>query len=203
MRLNAVSAFLLALAVVLGGCASDDEGGPTETVTEVVVTDKASGKPAAQVEADRASEIKSRIDTSDVVKLFPPTIVLDSDVEAHAKGTPERALLEWWQAFQFRDVRTVEARTSRATLEAVGPRSLADLVRRTGLQGIEVLDATTDGDTAVVQTGLLNFSAPQGEPPPRVPTGSQPATFTMAREGGKWVFAQTDYLSLKVSNLQR
>jgi hypothetical protein len=98
---------------------------------------------------------------------------------------------------------TVKALTSRATLEAIGPRSLADLVRLTGLQGIEVLDATADGDTAVVQTGLLNFSAPQGEPPPRTPTGSQPATFTMTREGGKWVFAQTDYLSLKVSNLQR
>jgi hypothetical protein len=201
MRLH--FALLLVAAIALLGCASGDDGEATKTVTEVVVTDKASGKPAAQVEQDRASKIKSHIDTSDVVKLFPPTIVLDSDIDEQANGTPGRALLEWWQAFQFRDVKTVKALTSRATLEAIGPRALADLVRRTGLQGIEVLDATADGDTAVVQTGLLNFSAPQGEPPPRTPTGSQPATFTMTRESGEWVFAQTDYLSLKVSNLQK
>jgi hypothetical protein len=200
---RAATALLLLLSVVLLGCASDGDGEATKTVTEVVVTDKASGKPAAQVEEDRASKIKSHIDTSDVVRLFPPTIVLDGDIEEHRKGTPGRALLEWWQAFQFRDVRTVKALTSRATLKAIGPRALSDAVRRTGLQGIEVLDATTDGDTALVQTGLLNFSAQRGEPPPRTPTGSQPATFTMAREDGKWVFDQTDFLSLKVNNLNK
>jgi hypothetical protein len=195
---------LLIVAAVLPGCASDDDdGGATKTVTEVVVTDKASGKPAGQAEQDRASKIKSHIDTSDVVKLFPPTIVLDSDINEHRKGTPERALLEWWQAFQFRDVKTVKALTSRATLKEIGPRGLADLVRRTGLEGVDVLDASTDGDTALVQTGLLNFSAPRGEPPPREPTGSRPATFTMAREDGNWVFAQTDYLIPKLNNLQK
>jgi hypothetical protein len=193
---------LLVLAVALLGCASDDDDDATGTV-EVVVTDEATGKPAAQAEAARASKIKSHIDTSDVVKLFPPQIVLDGDVAEQRKGTPARALLEWWQAFQFRDVKTVIALTGQATLKEVGRRNLAELVRLTGLQGIEVLDATRDGDTALIQTGLLNFSAPQGEPPPRTPTGSQPATFTMTMEDGDWVFAQTEYLVLKVNNLQK
>jgi hypothetical protein len=202
MRLTAL---LLVFVALLAGCSSDDDdGGDAATGTvEVVVTDKATGKPAADVEAERASRIKSHIDTSDVVRLFPPTIVLDGDIRQLPKGSAERALLEWWQAFQFRDVKTVLALTSRETLKTIGRRNLIVLVRKTGLQGIEVLDATTDGDTALIQTGLLNFSAQRGEPPPREPTGSLPATFTMVREGGEWVYAQTDFLIPKVNNLQK
>lgn len=202
MRLTAL---LLVLAALLAGCSSDDDdGGGEETGTvEIVVTDKATGKPAADVEAERASRIKSHIDSSDVVKLFPPTIVLDGDVKDQPKGSPSRALLEWWQAFQFRDLKTVLALTSKETLKAIGRRNLIELVRKTGLQGIEVLDVTTDGDTGLIQAGLLNFSAPRGEPTPREPTGSQAATFTMVREGGQWVYAQTDFLVPKVNNLQK
>jgi hypothetical protein len=201
---RATTALLLTVAVVVAGCSSGGDGGATKTVTEVVLTDKATGKPAAEVEADRASKVKSQIDTSDVVKLFPPTIVLDSDIEERRKGTPGRALLEWWQAFQFHDATTVKALTSRATLKAIGPHALADTVQRTGLQGVDVLGATRDGNTALVQTGLLNFQPPKrGAPPPRTPTGSQPATFAMTKEDGKWVFNQTDFISLKVNNLKK
>jgi hypothetical protein len=199
--MRALGLVLLALVAVLAGCSSDDDGG--SGAVEVVVTDKATGEPAADVEAERASRIKTHIDSSDVVRTFPPQVVLDGDVNEHKKGTPERALLEWWQAFQFRDVKTVLALTSKETLETIGRRNLIVLVQKTGLQGIEVLDATTDGDTGLVQTGLLNFSAQRGEPPPREPTGSQPATFTMVREGGEWVYAQTDFLVPKVANLQK
>src|SRR5262245_43945668 len=204
MRVRAISALLLALAVVMPGCSTggDDDTG-TSTV-EVVVTDRATGEPAGQVEAERASRIKSHIDASDVVKRFPPTIVLEGDVREQRKGTPGRALLEWWQAFQFHDVTTVKALTSRETKTAIGPNALGKLVRLTGLPGIEILDATTTGDTALLQTGLLNFQPPgPGEPPPRQPTGSAPATFTMTREGGKWVFAQTEFLIPKVNNLNK
>jgi hypothetical protein len=204
MRPRAVSALLLALAVIPLGCASGDDDDTRTSTVEVVVTDKATGEPAAKAEADRASRIKSHIDSSDVVKLFPPTIVLDGDIREHRKGSPDRALLEWWQAFQFHDVKTVKALTSRATLKAIGPHSLAQLVRLTGLQGIEVLGATTNGDTALIQAGLLNFQPPEpGAPPPREPTGSQPATFTMTKERGRWVFAQTEFLVPKVNSLKK
>ena len=203
MRRLRVSALLLALTVIPLGCASGDDDTSTGTV-EVVVTDRATGEPAAQAEADRASRIKTQIDSSDVVRLFPPTIVLDGDISEHRKGTPKRALLEWWQAFQFHDVKTVKALTSRATLKAIGPHSLADLVRHTGLPGIAVLDATRDADTAIVQAGLLNFQPPKpGAPPPREPTGSQPASFKMAMGRGGWLFDDTEFLAPKVSNLEK
>jgi hypothetical protein len=198
------AALLLLVALALVGCASDDddEGAGTGTV-EVVVTDKATGKPAAEAEADRASRIKSHIDSSDVVRVFPPTTVLDGDVREQPKGSPERALLEWWQAFQFRDVVTVEALTSRLTLDVIHRRLLARLVRRTGLQGIETLGALVTGDAASVQAGLLNFSHAKGEPVPKTPTASKPATFMMAREDGEWKFAETPYLQQKLEGLRK
>jgi hypothetical protein len=205
MRPLAVSALLLALTVGPLGCASGDDDKGTDTGTvEVVVTDKATGEPAAKAEADRASRIKSHIDSSDVVKLFPPSIVLDGDIREHRKGTPERALLEWWQAFQFHDVTTVKALTSPATLKAVGPHSLADLVRLTGLPGVSVLGSTTTGDTAVVQGAQLNFQPPSpGAPPPREPTGSQPTTWKMAMGRGEWLFDDIEFLLPKVTNLKK
>ena len=193
---------LLLLATLVAGCSSDDDDAGTGTV-EVVVTDKATGEPAADVEAERASRIKTHIDSSDVVKLFPPTIVLDGDVNEQKKGSPSRALLEWWQAFQFRDVKSVLALTSKETLKTIGRRNLATLVQKTGLPGIEILDVTDQGDSALIQAGVLVFSAQRGEPVPRKPTSSLPTTFAMKREGGDWVYAQTDFLVPKVNNLKK
>jgi hypothetical protein len=201
--LTACAALLLALAAALSGCSIGGDDTKTGTV-EVVVTDRATGEPAAEVEAQRASRIKTHIDTSDVVRLLPPQIVLDGDVAQQRKGTPGRALLEWWQAFQFHDTRTVRALTSEATRTAIGSHPLASVVLKTGLPGIKILGVTVNGDTALVQAALLNFNPPKhGAPPPREPTGSQPVTITMTMEAGGWRFAQTDFLVPKVKNLQR
>ena len=75
---------------------------------------------------------------------------------------------------------------------------LAKLVktRGQGLQGIEVLGASEDGDIASVRAGLLTFQPEkQGEPPPTTPTASRPATFTMRKEDGEWQFSETVFLN--------
>jgi hypothetical protein len=136
---------------------------------------------------------------------FAPNIVTDSDIEAQEEGTPERALLEWWQAFQFQDAVTVEALTSTDTLDAIGKSNLEELVkvRGKGLQGIEVLGATENGDVASIRAGLLTFTPEKpGEPPPTEPTASAPATFALANEGDEWLFDDTAYLEPMVESLK-
>lgn len=137
---------------------------------------------------------------------FPPQIVRDSEIEAQASGSPERALLEWWQAFQFGDSRAVVAHTSEATLKALGESQLTQLVkeRGQGLQGIEVLGASEDGDVASVRAGLLTFQPEkQGQPPPRTPTASRPTTFAMTKDGDEWLFSETALLAPMVQGLER
>lgn len=137
---------------------------------------------------------------------FAPHIVTDTDINAQEDGTPERALLEWWQAYQFGDQGQVEARTSTETLDEVGDNNLAELVELQGqsLQGVEVLSATESGDTANVRVGLLTFTPEkEGDPPPTTPTQSTPETFAMTNEDGEWRFAETEFLVTLVENLKQ
>ena len=182
------------LLAVLVGCGSDGGDEATTGDTDLI--------EAQEAEVEQAGTITTPIDASDVVKTFPPTIVTDGDVDAEKQGTPERALLEWWQAFQFHDFEAVEALTSKATLDTIGADRLKELVATT-LPGVEILDANESGATAQINIGLLSFQPPEpGEPPPRQPTGSTPQTFTMTQENGDWVVAASDYLDLRLSNLQ-
>jgi hypothetical protein len=136
---------------------------------------------------------------------FPPNVVTNEELEAQEEGSPGRALLEWWQSFQFGDATQVVSLTSTETLDEIGEGNLEELVatRGQGLQGIEVFGATEDGDTASVRVGLLQFVPEEkGEPPPDEPTASTPDTFAMQQEDGEWLFAATDYLEPQVESLK-
>jgi hypothetical protein len=170
-----VAAVAVVIAVLIGAGGSSD--------------DESSGS------ASRASQ-----------EALPPHIVRDSEIEAQDSGSPQRALLEWWQAFQFGDARGVIERTSEGTLRAIGEAQLTQLVkeRGQGLQGLEVLGATEEGDDASVRAGLLTFQPEkEGEPPPKTPTASRPATFTMLKEGDEWRFRETAFLAPLVQGLER
>jgi hypothetical protein len=138
---------------------------------------------------------------------FSPNVVTDEEIEAQEEGSPGRALLEWWQAFQFRDASQVVTLTSQETLDEIGEKNLENLVTNTGqgLQGIEVLGATEQGEeTASVRVGLLQFTpAKEDEPPPDEPTSSTPDTFAMQNEDGEWLFAETAYLEPKLESFKQ
>jgi hypothetical protein len=144
--------------------------------------------------------------TSATDEALSPQVVTDSDIDAQPSGSPEQALLEWWQAYQFSDADQVVERTSNGTLDDLGEKDLSELVKNTGqgLQGIEVLGSDESGNTASVRVGLLTFQPEkQGEPPPDEPTSSTPDTFEMKKEGGEWKFAATDYLEPKLESFQQ
>lgn len=137
---------------------------------------------------------------------FGPNVVTDGEIAGQPEGSPQRALLEWWQAFQFADVQGVTALTSKETRQAIGDAELAKLVkaRGPGLQGIEILSATATRSSAAVRAGLLTFTPSEpGGPPPATPTSASPATFPMISQGGQWLFAGTHYLEPMVEGLEQ
>jgi len=134
---------------------------------------------------------------------LPPNLVSDSDIDAQASGSPERALLEWWQSFQFGDSEQVLQRTSKSTIDKLGKHDLSEFVKSAGqgLQGVEVLGAEETGNTASVRVGLLQFQPEkEGEPPPTDPTSSTPDTFEMEKEGDEWKFAAPEFLEPKIES---
>jgi hypothetical protein len=137
---------------------------------------------------------------------FGPNVVTDGEIAGQPEGSPQRALLEWWQAFQFADVQGVTGLTSKETRQTIGDAELAKLVkaRGPGLQGIEILSATATRSSAAVRAGLLTFTPSEpGGPAPATPTSATPATFTMIKQGGQWLFADADYLAPIVEGLEQ
>lgn len=137
---------------------------------------------------------------------LPPSVVTNDDISAQPEGSPQQALLEWWQAYQFTDAQQVIDRTSEETLKEVGEKNLSETVtaQGQGLQGVEVLGADTTGNTASVRVGLLQFEPSKpGGPQPTEPTSSTPDTFEMKKEGSDWKFASTEYLAPKVEAFEQ
>jgi len=190
-------------AVVAGIAAGFFVGRETDTGKKTVTT--SIGMSPAELEEAKAREVQSgKVSATDVVKVFPPQFLTDGDVAEEKKGTPGRAFLEWWQAYQWHDIAAVESLTSPETLNAIGADNLAELVRTQALQGVEILGVSESGSSATVNAGLLQFQPPRpGAPPPNKPTTSMPDSFLMSNENGKWLFAQTDYLQLKVDALKQ
>lgn len=193
--ISILGALLVAGGFLLGR-ASEDGG---ESTTAATTVDSGNSTPGY----DPATNVNS-FDAADVIKLFPPSIVRDGEILDQGKKTPERALLEWWQAYQFNDLKAVLALTSQDTIDAIGKDELAKLVQLPGpgLGGVEILGASGSGDTATVEAGLLTFTPKRpGGPLPKDPTGSRPETFAMQDQDGDWRFAATEFLSLKLNAL--
>ena len=138
-------------------------------------------------------------------EVFPPRIITDEEIDAQDDGSPGRALLEWWQAFQFGNADAVVDLTSRRTIEQIGKKNLTELVKVRGqaLPGVEVLESAAHRSTASVRVGLLTFTPEkEGEPVPDEPTTAVPDTLAMKMEGGEWLFAEPEFLVPRVDELK-
>jgi hypothetical protein len=191
------------LAVLLGIAAGFFVGRETDSGESTVTA--SGGASPAEIEEAKASEVASgHIDASEVVKVFPPQYLTDGDVAKEKKGTPGRAFLEWWQAYQWHDAQAVLSLTSPETLDTIGRDNLTKLVQTQTVPGIKILGVSENGSTATVNAGQLQFEPPRpGAPQPNKPTSSEPNSFLMTNENGKWLFAQTEFLELKLPSLEQ
>jgi hypothetical protein len=110
-------------------------------------------------------------------------IVQADDLGRVPEDSPDRALLEWFQAVQFRDVVGVRQLTAPATVSRVTPAALDRAVNRIGgsLARPQIVGRRLTSTQAVLRLLLLSYS-----PASSRPTATTPSTFSLAKIGGAW-----------------
>jgi hypothetical protein len=118
-------------------------------------------------------------------------IVTSSEIAKTADGSPQRALLEWFQAVQFRDLGQVGRLTASPKATHVSPAALDSAVQNVGpsLAFPRVVQSRVSGDSASVRVLLLTYKAGT-----TILTSSLPATFTLTRPHGSWLVSDVSVL---------
>jgi hypothetical protein len=142
-------------------------------------------------------------ETATTTEVRAPNVVTEQQIEAEAAGSPERALLSWWQAFQFADSDALLELTAEKTLDRVGKDELLDLAATNGagFPGLEVVSATTSDDKAAVRGLVLTFDVDKNGVTQNTSTG-RPETFEMRSEGGAWKFGASEFLESVLEQAQ-
>lgn len=143
----------------------------------LVVSCASSPKAASGVAAPAASGLQNLVTASDI---------------AHAgSSTPKAALLEWFQAVQYRDYATVLALTSGRVRRSVGAAALDDAVRVVGygLGKPSIQRVSVHGATTSIQVLVLSYV-----PDRPTPVLKQPSTFSMIDGPVGWQLDDATYL---------
>lgn len=139
-----------------------------------------------------------------VDRALPPNIVRDEAIRDQKPGSPARALLEWWQAFQFGDVEMVVRLTTPEALRSIKRGRLERIVRQVGpgLQGINVVSSRVSDDVGSVRVELLSFAPGKDGKPPAEPTSTLPSTFLMKQlsQVRGWLFDDASFLHKLAKN---
>jgi hypothetical protein len=119
------------------------------------------------------------------------SLVTNVDIERAPAGSPQRALLEWFQAVQFVDIEHARVYVAPSAMpEGLLPR-FAAAVRAVGsaLGRPRVLRVDNDGGTADVVTRVKAFV-----PRNTMPVSSDLESFPMRAVEGRWLLRNLDYL---------
>jgi hypothetical protein len=123
--------------------------------------------------------------------LGPTPNLLTADDIAHAKAGPERTVLEWAQAVQFSDPRTVlDLFTSRAVTTGGRTRiteAVLDIGGKLGRPEIVASDPVGP-NLRRIRAFLVSYDAT------RAPVYRQPVTFDLAQRQGRWQLADATVL---------
>lgn len=121
----------------------------------------------------------------------PPNLVSQTDISATAAGSPQRALLEWFEAVQFRDLAAVHGLTAPESVTRVALPALDQQIDRVGvaLAHPQLVSARANSTTAVIRALLVTY-----DPQVRKGSFSFPWTFRLLRSGGRWLVADVSVL---------
>lgn len=125
-------------------------------------------------------------------------IVSNADIRRTRPGTPERSILTWAQAVQFRDLAAVRAAYTERVRRAVTIQRMYAATRTVGslLGRPEIVNSKVRGTLARVRVALISFGA-SGE------RTQQPITFSLRREDGQWLLEDAGLLLDSAAALRR
>ena len=127
----------------------------------------------------------------DISEKLGLNIVDNRAIDERKAGTPERGLLEWWQAMQFGDATGVDELTAAATVTALSDRVISQVADRAGpgLGRPEIIRTTVTGANARLRVAMLRYKNNRLDP-----DGTQRFTLRLSRDGDRWKFADTRFL---------
>jgi len=122
----------------------------------------------------------------------PPNLVGIEQVQSEQEGSPERALLSWWRAVQFRDADTAQGLATQQAMQRIGGAAvLRDAVRVVGdrLPNLQLADRASTGGERVSVRGFVVYYDARGEE-----TSRSPLSFSMRRVESTWKVDDVSYI---------
>lgn len=115
-----------------------------------------------------------------------PNIILPSDISAAPAASPERALLSWVQAIQFRDTARVLQLTEPAVVARTGSPAVSRAVQTLGPQfgRPQIVNGRIQGRRAILHVLLLSYVGQNTKP-----ALSIPMTVLLTRVSNSWRIA--------------
>jgi hypothetical protein len=121
----------------------------------------------------------------------PANLLTETDLKRAPTRSPQRALLEWFQAIQYSDLRGVRRLSSSAATKDLDLAAILKLAGP-GFARPQIRDVNVEGDRATVRLLLLSYEGGTGEV-----AIAQPTTIPLRRVGDAWVVSD---LTLLVSS---
>jgi hypothetical protein len=136
--------------------------------------------------------------TLDVSTAFPNSVT-SRDLSRTVARSPERAILEWFQAVQFQDLLGVRRLTAQRALRSAGRTMLARAVATVGpALGKPNVDAIhSRGADASIRVAIEAYLPGRSEP-----RSVEPVRFRVVREAGDWRLSSLDYLLTAASRMR-
>lgn len=120
-----------------------------------------------------------------------PAIITQDDLDAVSEDSPQRAVLSWFQAIQFKDVSGAAQLVDPPVLQRVGRDVFSAAVNTVGsaLGKPTFVMSRRRGDQVAVRTIITGYDAA------RKPAGSETVTFYLRKRAGKWRVTNLAYLT--------
>jgi hypothetical protein len=172
-RRAAVALSAMAIAVAGVGCGGDDSS-----------------------DAETRSKNRATVTTEAAL----PNLVSQEDVASAPSDSPQRALLEWFQAVQFQDVEGAELLTEAGVIEETGPKRVKAAIGLVGpaLGKPSIVNVRREGDRAAVRTLIEAFA-----PGRKAPVSTDPESFELTNTASSWELSNLDYLLMSARAIRR